>query len=154
MTADTANTTATAAPGSVTTGAAKPTGPVEAGVSVFHRPRPLESFEKYILNIIRNVSWSALVVGLDIGIGIWGYMYFGDMPFAESYANATMVLSGVGATEGLKTEAGQYFEGTYSLVCSFVFYGVVGFIVTPFLQRFLHCFHIKTYSGSVSEHKN
>jgi hypothetical protein len=84
-----------------------------------------------------------MVVVLAMAVGISGYMYFGNMGFAKSFANAAMLLSGMGPLDKLDTIAGYYFEGVYALVCGMLFFAVAGLVLAPLLHRLLHRFHIE-----------
>jgi hypothetical protein len=91
----------------------------------------------------RNSILGLLIVVFALACGMAGYGYFGDMGMAQAFANAAMILSGMGPLDKLTTTAGYYFEGIYALVCGLVFFAVAGLVLAPLLHRLLHSFHIE-----------
>ena len=91
----------------------------------------------------RNVGIGLLIVLMALIIGMMGYVWFGSMGLAQAFANAAMILSGMGPLDKLETPGGQIFEGIYALVCGLMFFAVAGLVLAPLLHRMLHRFHIE-----------
>jgi hypothetical protein len=91
----------------------------------------------------RNVGIGLFIVVVALAIGMMGYAYYGPMGWAKAFANAAMILSGMGPLDKLDTPAGQIFEGIYALVCGLLFFAVAGLVLAPLLHRMLHRFHIE-----------
>ena len=91
----------------------------------------------------RNGLWGLLIIILALVVGMAGYMYFGPMDFAKAFANAAMILSGMGPLDKLETQGGLYFEGVYALISGLIFFAVAGLVLAPLLHRVLHRFHIE-----------
>lgn len=94
-----------------------------------------------------NALWALGVVAVSLAVGMAGYMSFGNMGPAQGFANAAMILSGMGPLDKLETAGGQVFEGIYALVCGLVFFAVAGLVLAPMLHRLLHRFHLEDTSG-------
>lgn len=94
-----------------------------------------------------NALWALGVVVLSLAVGMVGYIYFGGMGLAQGFANAAMILSGMGPLDKLETLGGQIFEGIYALVCGLVFFAVAGLVLAPMLHRLLHRFHLEDTAG-------
>ena len=90
-----------------------------------------------------NGVWAALIVAVALAVGIVGYMLAGGMGFAQAFADAAMILSGMGPLDKMTTTAGHVFEGVYALVCGLLFFAVAGLILTPIIHRLLHRFHLE-----------
>jgi hypothetical protein len=90
-----------------------------------------------------NGLWALVIVLVALAVGMVGYMYFGDMDWAQGFANAAMILSGMGPLENMQTTAGHLFEGIYALVCGLLFFAVAGLVLAPMLHRLLHRFHLE-----------
>jgi hypothetical protein len=84
-----------------------------------------------------------VVIIVAMAVGMAGYMYFGNMAFDAAFANAAMILSGMGPLDKLTTSAGLYFEGFYALVSGLVFFAVAGVTFAPLFHRLLHNFHLE-----------
>ena len=90
-----------------------------------------------------NGVWAAVIVVAALGVGIAGYMLAGGMGFAQAFADAAMILSGMGPLDKMTTTAGHIFEGVYALVCGLLFFAVAGLILAPMFHRLLHRFHLE-----------
>jgi hypothetical protein len=87
--------------------------------------------------------WGALAAcGLVIGIA--GYSYFESMALPDAFANAAMILSGMGPMGELKTVGGKIFAGCYALFSGLIIIIATGFILAPVFHRVLHHFHLET----------
>lgn len=90
-----------------------------------------------------NGLWALAIVVGALAVGMAGYMYFGDMDMAQGFANAAMILSGMGPLDAMQTPGGHVFEGIYALVCGLLFFAVAGLVLAPMLHRLLHRFHLE-----------
>ena len=92
----------------------------------------------------RNSLWAGLVIAIALVIGMVGYYYFGDnITWPAAFADASMILSGQGPLDQMKTGPGQIFEGIYALVCGFLFFAIAGFALAPALHHVLRSFHLE-----------
>ncbi len=103
----------------------------------------LASRKKFATRVWRNAWWGLLIIGIALAIGMAGYMYFGGMGVVQAFANAAMILSGMGPLDSLHSTGGQLFEGLYALVSGLLFFAVAGLVLAPALHRLLHSFHIE-----------
>lgn len=103
----------------------------------------LASRSVLIARLSRNGLWGLVVVVISMAVGIAGYMFFGSMTFDQAFANAAMILSGMGPLDKLSTSAGYYFEGIYALASGLIFFAVAGLVLSPLLHRVLHSFHLE-----------
>lgn len=99
-----------------------------------------------------NGVWAAGIVVLSLAAGMAGYMGFGGMGAAQGFANAAMILSGMGPLDKLDSTGGYIFEGVYALVCGLVFFAVAGLILAPMLHRLLHRFHLEDTADEPAHH--
>ena len=84
-----------------------------------------------------------MIIAFSLGLGVFGYRYFEDMSWIDSYENASMILAGMGPVSTLQTEAGKVFAGTYALFSGIVFLIVIAVIIAPIVHRFFHKLLIK-----------
>jgi len=98
-------------------------------------PRPL---------FFRRVALGALIglalLGGALAIGMIGYHLTEKMGWLDAFANAAMILSGMGPLAPLQTSAGKLFAGCYALFSGLAFITIVGVILGPFLHRIFHRF--------------
>ena len=84
---------------------------------------------------------SLLAVGL--GIGMLGYHFLEKLSWLDAFADAAMILSGMGPLGPLQTSAGKLFAGFYALFSGLLFLTVAGIILAPLGHRLLHKFHLE-----------
>jgi len=73
-----------------------------------------------------------------------GYRSCEGMEWIDAFANASMILSGMGPLEPLKTWGGKLFAGCYALYSGLALIVATGVILAPVLHRVLHNFHVAT----------
>jgi len=106
------------------------------------RHQPMASRTVFLNRLTRNAVWSVGVVVVSLAIGSWGYMYFENMRGIDAFANAAMILSGMGPLNPLLTDGGKIFAALYAIASGFLLIGLAGLIMLPIFHRFLHRFHI------------
>jgi hypothetical protein len=52
--------------------------------------------KKFLGRIIRSVCLALLLIAGALGLGMWGYHKFENLPWIDAYVNAAMILSGMG----------------------------------------------------------
>lgn len=111
-----------------------------------HRGR-LATRAVFAARLWANGLWALVIVVLALGVGMAGYMYWGSMGLAQGFANAAMILSGMGPLDKLDAPAGMVFEGLYALICGLLFFAIAGLVLAPMLHRLLHRFHLEDTAG-------
>ena len=108
-----------------------------------HRSKPLLPQRQFYRRLARNAALSlAFVVGA-LFIGMAGYHVFERQGWIDAFANAAMILSGMGPLGELKTSAGKIFAGCYALFSGVAFLTSIGVVFAPIFHRFLHKFHME-----------
>ena len=112
------------------------------------KPKPLPKIltprAKLIDRSWRNTLWALVVIAVSLAIGMAGYMYFGEnVTIAGSFADASMILSGQGPLDQMKTTAGHVFEGLYALVSGFLLFAIAGFALAPAFHHVMRSFHLE-----------
>jgi len=105
--------------------------------------RPLLSRPAFFARLARNIVIGLFFICISLGIGMVGYHYFENFSWIDSFANAAMILSGMGPLTALQTKAGKLFAGFYALFSGLALIVVVGIIFAPIVHRFLHKFHLE-----------
>jgi len=90
----------------------------------------------------RNMLIGGLIFLSSLGIGMLGYHELENLTWTDSYANAAMILSGMGPLKDLTTDAGRIFAGTYALFSGILFLVIMALVLAPMLHRFIHHFHM------------
>lgn len=107
-----------------------------------HRGQPVASPEAFSSRLIRNGIWAFGVTVGSMAIGMAGYMYFENMGAVDAFANAAMILSGMGPLTPLATAGGKIFAGLYAIASGLLLFAIAGLILAPIYHRILHRFHV------------
>ena len=105
--------------------------------------KPLLPRRSYYARLARSAAIGLLVIVIALGAGMFGYHHFEDMPWIDAFANAAMILSGMGPLAPLTTANGKLFAGFYALFSGLVFVVVMGIVFAPVVHRFMHRFHLE-----------
>ena len=92
----------------------------------------------------RSCAAAALLIALSLFGGMAGYRYFEGMEWIDAFANAAMILSGMGPLTPLQTSSGKLFAGLYALYSGLALLAATGIIFAPLVHRLLHRFHLQT----------
>jgi ABC-type uncharacterized transport system permease subunit len=106
------------------------------------RNQPLAPIQRYIWRLVLSMAIAALLIAASLGLGVVGYAYFERMGWLDAFLNASMILSGMGPVDTVKTEAGKLFAGCYAIYSGFVVLLAAGFAFAPVVHRILHRFHV------------
>ena len=113
-----------------------------------HRSKPLLPRRKFYTRVARNAALAMALIVVALAIGMIGYHVLESMNWVDSFANASMILSGMGPLGELKTTAGKIFAGCYALFSGVAFLSSIGLVFAPLFHRFLHKFHLEVSSKS------
>ena len=105
--------------------------------------QPLLSRRAFIRRLVRNFGVASVLIGLSLFGGMAGYRYFEGMDWIDAFANASMILSGMGPLGPLQTTGGKLFAGIYALYSGLALIAVTGIIFAPIVHRLLHRFHME-----------
>lgn len=109
-----------------------------------HRSKPLLSRRQFYHRVARSAALGSSVIAGSLLIGMAGYHVFENMGWIDAFANASMILSGMGPLAEMKTSAGKIFAGCYALFSGVAFLTSIGLVFAPIFHRFLHRFHLET----------
>lgn len=110
------------------------------------KSKPLLPRPSYYLRLARSAATGLLVIAVALAAGMLGYHRFEGMPWIDAFANAAMILSGMGPLAPLTTADGKLFAGCYALFSGLVFVVVIGIVFAPVVHRFMHRFHLEADS--------
>jgi len=86
---------------------------------------------------------AACIVSPSLGLGVLGYHFFAELPWVDAILNASMILTGMGPVDPLKTVSAKLFASFYALFSGIVFITTAGILLAPVMHRFLHKFHLE-----------
>jgi hypothetical protein len=109
------------------------------------RTNPLLPRKAFIRRMQRCALLGAGISAATLAVGMIGYHFFEGMSWVDAFANASMILAGMGPLGNLNTSGGKVFAGCYALFCGLVFVAVVAVLIAPIFHRALHKFHLESH---------
>jgi hypothetical protein len=110
-----------------------------------HRTEPLLTTQAFVRRVIISFSFGMGIVILSLAVDMAGYHFFERLSWLDSFANVSMLLSGMGSLEQPQTNMGKIFAGVYALYSGLAVILIVGIITfAPIVHRFLHKFHLES----------
>ncbi len=106
------------------------------------KQHPLLSPKKFRSRLLTNLLAGLLILAFFLGIGVLGYHATCGFSWLDSLLNASMILSGMGPTNIIPTDAGKWFASCYALVSGVVFISTIGIVLAPVVHRVFHRFHL------------
>jgi hypothetical protein len=108
-----------------------------------HRTMPLLPRPAFIARLLRSFAVAMVTAIICLGIGMLGYRHFEKLSWIDAFANAAMILSGMGPLATLQSNGGKIFAGCYALFSGLAFVTIMGIMLAPVAHRFLHQFHLE-----------
>ncbi len=105
-------------------------------------PLPHQLRRKFREHLRTNVMLAAMLLGVSLVIGMCGYHWLAPMGWIDSFANAAMLLGGMGPVDPLTNDEAKLFAGAYALYCGVVFIATAGLLLAPVGSHILHRFHL------------
>jgi hypothetical protein len=90
---------------------------------------------------LTHLAISLGLLGVSLGVGIWGYEYYEDLPWRDAFLNAAMLLGGMGPVKTDLSESGKLFAGFYALYSGLVVIAVAGLLLGPGVHHLMHHVH-------------
>jgi hypothetical protein len=109
--------------------------------------QPLISRRLFVRRVARSLAAGASIITVSLFAGMLGYHWLEGMRWIDAFANAAMILSGMGPLEPLRTDGGKLFAGLYAIYSGLAVILIAGVVFAPVVHRFLHRFHLEPNSG-------
>ncbi|HSQ56142.1 MAG TPA: hypothetical protein VLM40_10415 [Gemmata sp.] len=107
------------------------------------RHQPLLSRQAFAFRVARNFVVASTLIAFSLFAGMLGYHQTERMSWLDAFANASMILSGMGPLDPLHTPAGKLFAGCYALYSGLLLVLASGIVLAPIVHRMLHRFHLE-----------
>lgn len=111
-----------------------------------HRHEPLLTRRQFVRRLVRHGGFAAIIVGVSLLAGTFGYMGFAHLAPIDALLNAAMLLGGMGPVGAIEGTAGKLFATAFALYAGLVFVAVTGILFAPVFHRVLHHFHAESAS--------
>jgi len=112
-----------------------------------HRRQRLAPPHEFFSRLAKTGMLVLLLTLISLLLGMMGYAGFEGMGAVDAFANAAMILSGMGPLTPMLTAGGKIFAGLYALYSGFFVLVMAGLLLAPVAHRFLHRFHLEEEHG-------
>jgi hypothetical protein len=96
----------------------------------------------------KNLVLGFYLILCALFLGVMGYHFFEEMSWIDAFANASMILSGMGPLTPLHTFAGKLFAGIYALFSGLAFIVIIALILGPIIHQVFKKIHIESKKDS------
>jgi Co/Zn/Cd efflux system component len=107
-----------------------------------HLRQPLATRAVFIRRMGRSLLIALGLIAVSLLAGMWGYHHYEGLYWIDAFANAAMILSGMGPLAIPMTTGGKLFAGSYALFSGLFLIFMAGLILAPAVHRLLHSLHI------------
>lgn len=107
------------------------------------RSQPLATRTHFSTRLARNALWAMGIIVAGLAVGMAGYVGLEGMGLVDAFANAAMILSGMGPLNALQTDGGKIFASLYAIFSGLLIFGIAGLVLAPVFHRLLHRFHVE-----------
>lgn len=106
------------------------------------RSEKLLPLHRFMGRMAKTVCFALFFIVVALGLGVIGYHEFADLPWVDSFLNASMILTGMGPVDPMKTDGAKLFASLYAIFSGSVFLTAIAFVLAPVFHRLLHHFHL------------
>lgn len=119
-----------------------------------HRRQHVVNPTRFLLRLFRYAIVSGILIVFSLGLGVFGYHFFGLLDWLTSFHMAAMILTGMGPVAELKTQGGVLFSSFYALYSGIAFLSTSAVFLTPVIHRVLHILHVDVDSSDENKMNN
>ncbi|QIT54905.1 hypothetical protein HC341_06550 [Aquisalimonas sp. 2447] len=104
--------------------------------------QPLLPTREFLRRLGRHLIGAIAVLLISLGPGVIGFGVLGGHDWDQAFANAVLMLGGLGPLDLPETSGGRFFVGLFGFYSGLVFAAFLGILILPIIHRLLHHFHL------------
>lgn len=108
-----------------------------------HKSEPLLPRRRFYFRVLKSSGVAAVLLFCFLGLGVLGYHAFAGLPWLDALLNASMIMSGMGPVDELKSAGAKWFASIYAIASGVMFITTVGLLLGPPMHRLMHRFHME-----------
>ena len=102
----------------------------------------------FALRLLRYSFFAFTLIAFSTGIGTLGYHLLSNLGWIDSFYMACMILTGMGPTVNMDSDAAKIFSSFYALYSGVIFLGITAIFFAPVIHRVLHILHVEDGKNS------
>jgi hypothetical protein len=114
---------------------------------------PLLPRRAFLKRLGGSFGITLLIVAFSMLGGGAGYHYVGGLAWIDAFLNASMILTGMGPLDPMRTTAGKLFAMAFALYSGIAFLTMIAVLFAPIVHRQLHKFHLAEEDEGGGEEK-
>jgi len=108
-----------------------------------HKKQKVVSVPHFLKRMGRYTFVAFLLIIFSVSIGVLGYHYLGELGWLDSFHMASMILTGMGPVNEMKTETAKFFSSFYALYSGIAFLSITAVFFAPLVHRVLHILNVE-----------
>lgn len=108
-----------------------------------HRKQKVVPLPHFILRLARYGLFAMTLIIASVGFGTWGYHYFGQLNWLDSFYMSCMILTGMGPVAEMTTKGAKLFSSFYALYSGVAFLSITAVFFAPIIHRLLHILQVE-----------
>ncbi|MDZ4846359.1 MAG: hypothetical protein SH857_12500 [Chitinophagales bacterium] len=110
------------------------------------KDEPLLSRKDFFIRFLQYFLFSIAILAFSLFLGMLGYHHLAELSWIDSVLNASMILTGMGPVDEMKTNAAKLFASFYAIYSGVAFVSVFAVLLAPALHRVMHTLHFESES--------
>ena len=105
--------------------------------------RELLPLPRFVGRLARIFLLALGIISAALILGVLGYHWIAKLAWVDSLLNASMILTGMGPVDPMRTTSAKLFAAVYALLSGVVFLSSMGIVLAPVFHRLMHWFHLE-----------
>ncbi len=114
-----------------------------------NKKQKVTPFPHFMFRLLRYMLFALTLVLFSVLLGTFGYHYFGETSWLDSFHMASMILTGMGPVVEMKTDSAKIFSSLYALYSGVAFLSITAVFFAPIIHRLLHILHVEDESHTI-----
>jgi hypothetical protein len=108
-----------------------------------HKKQKVASLSSFAKRLVKHAMLVLILIFISVAIGVFGYKYFADLNWIDSFHMACLILTGMGPVVEMKTTGAKLFSSFYALYSGVAFLSITAVFFAPIIHRLLHILHVE-----------
>ena len=108
-----------------------------------NRKENVATFHVFLFRLGRYGLFAIGLIIISLFLGTFGYRFFSELNWLDSFYMASMILTGMGPVFEMKTHAAKIFSSFYALYSGIAFLSITAVFFAPIIHRLLHILHVE-----------
>lgn len=108
-----------------------------------NRKQEVTPFPHFLYRVWRYGLFAFGLIVISVLIGTFGYHYFGQIAWLDSFHMTCMILTGMGPVAEMTTPVAKIFSSFYALYSGVAFLSITAVFFAPIIHRLLHILHVE-----------